>query len=152
MSLLDHPDAAVRSLREIEALAWDMIETYLNGWTFDWDRAVRRAGCCHHGTKTITLSRPIFTLEENRENARNTLLHEIAHALVGAGEGHGPRWRAQARALGIRPERCHNMPTPKGKVQGHCGCETPHQRHRMPPHGTVHRCRRCAEHVLWRRV
>lgn len=116
-----------------------------HGWTFEWDRAVRRAGCCRHKTKRITLSKPIFAITPDAW--RETALHEIAHALAGYGAGHGPQWQRIARELGIAPDRCHALPTPPGKIAGHCGCDTPHSRTRMPK-GRF-RCRNCRHVILW---
>ena len=75
------------------------------GWRFEFDHARRRFGCCHYGRKLITLSRPL-TLLNGEAEVRDTLLHEIAHALT-EGAGHGPRWRAKCRELGAKPVRCY---------------------------------------------
>ena len=71
----------------------------LSEWSFRFDRARRRAGSCVHSRKEITLSGPLTTLYD-APTVRGVILHEIAHALVGAGQGHGARWREAARALG----------------------------------------------------
>lgn len=87
-------------------LAAELIEHYLGyGWSFQWDRAQRRRGCTHWDTKTITLSRPL-TPRRTREAVRNTILHEIAHALVGPGHGHDRVWRARAISIGCDGQRC----------------------------------------------
>lgn len=75
---------------------------------FKFDRAVRRFGCTKwHSVKGnfITMSEPM-TRAATPEQVRETMLHEIAHALAGPRAGHGPAWRMQARALGIVPARC----------------------------------------------
>lgn len=76
------------------------------GWRFRFDHARRRFGCCRYGAKIITLSRTL-TLLNREEEVRDTLLHEIAHALC-PGDGHGRRWRAKCVELGARPVRCYS--------------------------------------------
>lgn len=145
-------DATPTSLAEIERDARALIAAHLDdAWTFGWDRAVKRAGACHHGRARITLSRPLFSIEANRPHARSVILHEIAHAVAGVAAGHGPAWRRTARALGVDPSRCHDLELPPLAVVGSCGCGAPHQRTRLPGRGVRHRCRTCGREVRWRR-
>ena len=39
------------------------------------------------------------------EEVRDTILHEVAHALVGPGHGHDTVWKATAAQVGARPQR-----------------------------------------------
>jgi predicted SprT family Zn-dependent metalloprotease len=75
------------------------------GWRFAFDHARRRFGSCRYGPKLITLSRPL-TLLNSEDQVRDTLLHEIAHALC-PGDGHGRRWKAKCREIGAKPARCY---------------------------------------------
>ena len=77
----------------------------LVGWKFEFDRAKVRLGCCHHRTRKITVAR-FHAQHDPLEQVRDTILHEIAHALCGCREGHGPAWKAKAVEVGARPERC----------------------------------------------
>jgi len=79
------------------------------GWRFRFDHARRRFGCCHYGSKAISLSRPL-TLLNGEAEVCDTLLHEIAHALC-PGDGHGRRRRAKGRDLGAKPRRCYSDQT-----------------------------------------
>jgi predicted SprT family Zn-dependent metalloprotease len=76
------------------------------GWSFGFDHAKRRFGRCNYTRKLITLSRPLVLLNAFDE-VRDTILHEIAHALV-PGTGHGPKWRLTCVRIGARPRRCYD--------------------------------------------
>lgn len=84
-----------------------MRENGLFEWHFDWDRSQKRYGCCHYGPKKITMSHHLV-LHRTRERVRNTILHEIAHALT-PGTGHGKAWRAMALKLGCDGKRCSEV-------------------------------------------
>ena len=73
-------------------------------WGFVLDRAKRRRGCCNYTKKQVSISRHL--LDDPWESIENTIRHEIAHVIAGSGAGHGPKWRAAARSLGIKPKRC----------------------------------------------
>jgi predicted SprT family Zn-dependent metalloprotease len=77
----------------------------LAGWTFRFDHARRRFGSCRCRAKVITLSRPL-TILNGTDQVRDTILHEIAHALT-PGDGHGPKWRAACLRIGAAPKRCY---------------------------------------------
>lgn len=96
-------DAACAPLSRARAaaLAEDMLDQFgltELGWTFDFDRATKREGQCDYVKKRITYSGPILP-HRSREEFRQTMLHEIAHAMT-PGAQHGPRWRAMAHKLG----------------------------------------------------
>jgi predicted SprT family Zn-dependent metalloprotease len=74
-------------------------------WSFAFDHARRRFGRCNYTLKQITLSKPLTFLNPLDE-VRDTILHEIAHALA-PGAKHGPRWRAVCQRIGARPIRCY---------------------------------------------
>lgn len=144
----------IPTLSEISDLAWSLLDQHqltAQGWTFAWDRAKRRLGACNCAKKRITLSRPIFSIEENRHEARHTILHEIAHALAGTRAGHGPKWKQIAVSIGARPQRCATVREPELPIVGVCRCGAIHFRVRMPSKDLTHRCRRCGSTVTWSR-
>ena len=95
---------------DARTLAWELITAHgLAGWRFEFDHARRRFGSCRYGQKLITLSRPLTLLNPD-EQVRDTLLHEIAHALT-PGDGHGLRWKHKCREIGARPQRCYSDST-----------------------------------------
>lgn len=71
------------------------------GWTFALDRAKMRCGQCDFNNKVISLSK-YYVRDSSvpQSDIRNTILHEIAHALAGDQAAHGPIWKATAIAIG----------------------------------------------------
>lgn len=102
-------------------------------WHFRWDTARRRAGACHHTKRTISLSRHITALG-TFDDAEQTILHEIAHALCGKEENHGPKWLAVARSIGYTGRVRHTGPTPDhlAKWVGTCPAGHTVLRYRRP--------------------
>lgn len=114
-----------------------------NGWSFEWDRAVRRFGCTHYSTKTITLSEPLTRLNDEDE-VWNVILHEVAHAMVGGGHGHDAVWKRQHRALGGTAARTHNAATPPTRWVATCAsCGGEHGRTKRP--GKPQACAACCK-------
>lgn len=95
-------------LERVRALAERLIAEHLDdSWSFDYDRAKTRAGMCDYARRRITVSR-YLTAMEPEEQVRQTLLHELGHALAGPGAGHGPEWRRIAAELGYVGGRTHD--------------------------------------------
>lgn len=84
-------------------------------WTVEWDSAKSRAGICRFREQTIGLSAPLTRLHGEAE-VRDTILHEIAHALAGPEAKHGPRWRQVARSIGCSAQRC--VPETSERIAG----------------------------------
>ena len=90
-------------------LATDMMKEHgLADWRIKLDHARRRAGQCDYNKKEISLSRHYVRYAE-MDHIRDTILHEIAHALVGPHHGHDAVLRQQARAIGCTATRCHTL-------------------------------------------
>ena len=106
------PRAHQRTQEALEAIAarasaW--ITTHrLTGWSFQFDHATTRAGCCNYRTRVISLAHAYDRTATDAE-IDEALLHELAHALVGKTHGHDHVWQAQAIALGCSGRRCHDV-------------------------------------------
>ena len=125
-------------------LARELMDAHgLGHVSLNWHRSNASLGFCHHKRADrfspwrcteITLSRGLVSV--NKESTiRDTILHEIAHALAEHTAGHGPLWKLQCIAIGARPEaRCGlgvvSVPT---KIKAICPvCQHPHYFTRMP--------------------
>ena len=112
-------------------------------WTLTFDRAKKRAGVCRAEARTIGLSAPLTRLHDEVE-VRDTVLHEIAHALVGPHHQHDAVWRRQVLEIGGSPQRCVPSEAPRVTAPWLGVCPAGHtaERHRRPER--VMSCRQCS--------
>jgi predicted SprT family Zn-dependent metalloprotease len=125
----------------------------LTDWTFRFDHARRRFGSCRPRERVITLSKYLTFLNGDAE-VRDTILHEIAHALA-PGDGHGRKWQATCVRIGAKPSRCYtddevtSPPRRPAAYQIGCGkCGWWADRHRLTRRKLV--CRACRSPVVYR--
>lgn len=121
-------------LSEARELSVNLIS--LNGlddWTFGFNKNKRRLGVCKQDERLIELSEHYVT-HNTREHVLDTILHEIAHAIVGTQHGHDDVWKAMCLRLGASPASCSATAVmPEGSWQARCpGCATVFTRHRRP--------------------
>jgi hypothetical protein len=88
---------------------------------------------------------------------RETILHEIAHALAGPRAGHGPRWRAIAHRIGSTGERCVSAQAPRVAGPWVGTCASGHSVDLLRSPQRVRSCTQCEpsgfspDHILqWR--
>ena len=104
-----------RRLQDVMDLSYRLLAEHgLLNWRVSFDHARRRAGLCNFSTKTISLSRH-YAREATLVHITDTILHEIAHALVGPSHGHDAVWRRKAREIGCSAMRCHNLTFTKAR-------------------------------------
>ncbi len=130
-------------VREALAMARRLVREHgLDGWSVRLDRAKTRAGVCRFAERSIGLSKPLTAVHSEAE-VRDTVLHEIAHALVGPQHGHDRVWRAKALEIGSSGERCVSSQSPRisGDWVGVCPAGHETTRHRRPTRVTS--CSRC---------
>lgn len=127
-------------------------------WTFMLDRAKTRAGVCKHSQKVISVSK-YFIAAASPDDFRQVMLHEIAHAIVGHGAGHGPLWRSTALKIGYRGGRTvpsFSEPLQHANWVGACPAGHKITRIRKPSRETS--CGTCSREfsknhlIVWKRV
>ena len=96
-------------MNEYEILAKDLMQQHgLIGWRFGWNSKRSSFGTCKYRPKVIELSKLLTPLRP-KDEVINTILHEIAHALVGIGHHHDEVWRRKFVSLGGDGKRCSSL-------------------------------------------
>ena len=121
-------------LAQAQQLADDLMRLHKLSptWSFRFDRSKVSFGKCYYGKKLISLSRHLVQLNDEGE-VRDTILHEIAHALAPRGAGHNSVWQAIALSIGCDGKRCFGAEVvrPMPKFKGTCpSCKIVIYRHR----------------------
>jgi predicted SprT family Zn-dependent metalloprotease len=96
-------------LIDAERLAIRLIAQHLldTGYAFRFNNKVNSLGCCHYRAKVIELSSK-WTTGLPESEIRDTILHEIAHALAYENHryvGHGETWQSYAIRVGAKPQQ-----------------------------------------------
>lgn len=98
---------------DAKAMALELMEFHrLHGWNFNYAMNEKAAGLCTYKGKIITLSLQ-FTKHGTESLVKNTILHEVSHALNyirNGTTGHGEDWKRVCREIGAKPERFYNGP------------------------------------------
>lgn len=100
------------------------------GWALGWSRARRSMGDCCGEDEVIRLS-AVLVPHATEEQVRATIMHEIAHALVGVGHGHDAVWKQKMIDLGQPPNRLGSWRSLPRRWVGKCPrCEDEWKRDR----------------------
>jgi hypothetical protein len=139
------------NLSRAEMFAWDLMGYHgLYGWDFKFDHSITRLGFCQYRNLTISLSKHATSVNSEIQ-VLNTLLHEIAHALCGYGEGHGPMWKAKALEIGCDGNRLgHIAVKAPHKYQMSClDCSYTWKYYRKPKLGPcyIHKCQKLLQRI-----
>lgn len=144
---IDAPMTNQQILTEARAM---LAEHGLTGWTVKLSNIMTKTyGCCDYAKREIRIAARVAALNPAAET-RNTIAHEVAHALAGPGTGHGPAWKAQCAVTGARPDRCHTAETVKTSKRYRGVCEacgehvTDRVRLPKPTHRHYHPAGKCA--------
>jgi len=101
-------------LFDASILAKELISQYVPQYRFSWNSLKTKYGVCSYSNRTIYLSRHLTPLRTEAA-VRQTIMHEIAHALT-PGAGHGMLWKIQMQRFGYKPERCSSDVVDKSSI------------------------------------
>ncbi|MFM6982001.1 MAG: SprT-like domain-containing protein [Microbacteriaceae bacterium] len=133
-------------LDEVRALAHRLMDRHLDVtvWSFGFDTAKLRGGACNFTQRRITLSR-YLAARWDMYDIEQTLLHEIAHAMLDPGHNHSREWLALARSIGYVGGTTHRAETATEFARWRGVCPAGHEvlRYRTPKNTRVS-CSRCS--------
>ena len=96
-------------------------EFKLIGWQIGIDHAMKRLGQTDYNKKLITISKHFLRGPNCSESKiRNTVLHEIAHCLVGPKHNHDKVWKNMALKIGCNGKVTESMDIPDAKWLMYC--------------------------------
>ena len=98
--------------------------------------------------KKISFSRN-FIKNSNESEIYDTILHEIAHALVGPKHGHDIVWKKMAKKLGCSAKRCHTLEFSDYKWISYCKNFCWEQKTHRRKLNLI--CRKCGASVCYKR-
>src|SRR5688572_14012321 len=79
---------------------------YQKGWRTVFTKNDKYIGRCWHDVKRIELSLPHLNMRSETD-LMDTIIHEIAHAIVGHKEAHNTVWEAKCKEMGLsNPSPC----------------------------------------------
>ena len=155
-------------IHEAQTLTYNLLRQHgLHTWTVRMSNMKNTLGHCSYTKKEITLSR-LFVSSSPSDEVKETILHEIAHALVGPKvKAHGLQWKLTALRIGV-----HNPKAKKRTNKTHSQMIEATRRPasyilRCPIHGIIgearrmgklmryytYRCRKCRTSGLrWERA
>lgn len=123
-------------LLEVRDLAYNLMEEHLDdSWKFRFSRRTSVAGDCEPKPEIKTIRLPLWNALLSPEYAiRDTMLHEIAHAIdpyVKGGPHHGEDWKKIADDLGVDPDLNWDW-TMVAPWRGNCEAGHPNYRYSKP--------------------
>lgn len=112
----------------------ELVEDYMRnshlfdkGWVYKFNYLKRKLGLCYHNRKVLEFSLP-FVEVNTLDLMKNTIIHEVSHALVGPYHKHNHVWKSQCRDLGLMNPTAvcvdPRLNSPVGPYQFTCNCRT----------------------------
>ena len=144
-------------LDRVRVWAEALIRLHLDDtWSFRFDRAAKRAGLTDYSTRRISVSKHLAARWDD-DDVHQILLHEVAHAMVGPGNAHGPRWQRAARGLGYVGGRTHHGQIAAERAGWVGACPGGHEHVRFRAPRGRYACKPCTRasrrvvEIRWRR-
>jgi hypothetical protein len=132
----------MKDLRTITAFYKEMHDQLLAAgkipypYAFKFNANKSRAGVCRFGPTPVIEVSKIYIESPNitMEDIKNTILHELAHAMTGPNvpAPHGPEWKAAALSIGCDAKRCSPPFFTNHLYVVACGAGCLARRHRKP--------------------
>lgn len=128
-----------------------MREHGLSTWKLKIGTAKRTAGMCYGARRQITLSHTLLS-QWPVEEIKDTILHEIAHALTPGDRGHGKAWKAKCVEIGANPKRTYDESLPRPEGTWIMSCECKDNRATVTRRSRGRHFLDCGHDVLYRKV
>lgn len=144
------------SLAEADRLGREFIRRHTEtgelkpGWEFGFNLNLMRGGVCRYGERRIEVSVSYCHRALPRE-VEGTILHEIAHAIVGYDEKHRRVFKEVCLRIGGDPRSCHEVEHTPPRWMGLCGCGRRFPRHRLSRRARTGVCPKCRGRIRWQR-
>jgi predicted SprT family Zn-dependent metalloprotease len=139
------------TLEEAEDLALKLMDKhYVLDFDFRFENRKSSLGRCKYGRKKIIFLSRWYVLNNPIIHIKDTILHEIAHALDFYERGtsdHGRNWKRIAREVGCTPRSCGkktNKPNNHYRYVHTCSCGKTYRKHRLRNAYTYY-CRTCGD-------
>ena len=144
------------SLAEAHRLGHELIRRHAEtgeltpGWEFGFNLNAARGGVCRYEERRIELSVSYCHRALPRQ-VEETILHEIAHAIVGFEHKHRAVFKEVCLRIGGDPSPCHDVEHTPPRWMGLCGCGNRFPRHRLSRRTRRGICPKCRGAIRWER-
>jgi predicted SprT family Zn-dependent metalloprotease len=131
---------------EIIKIAYELMREHKLSvdWEFRFNNTTSNIAQCNYDKAIIQFSNSYVSLLSQKEII-NIILHEIAHALVGAGHNHDAVWQKKALEIGCDGKRLYNgeIVYPSKYIAKCKYCDNVYYRMRLPKNNRTYSCCKC---------
>lgn len=112
----------------VELMRKHMDNNGLQDWKIGFKNSKKILATCYYSKKEIRITKWYYELNDCKIIVK-TILHEIGHAILGSGWGHGLEWKNTCRKIGLDNSTTYadtsNFKLPPLKFIGTCKCGKP---------------------------